>query len=60
MKQFEYRQHKGCCRLCESNDNEKAVCWSIRLNGKHTQMILCQGCIAHLKAYVETSNVENQ
>lgn len=58
MKKFEYRVHKGYCRLCETNDNEKAVCWSIRLNGKSTQMILCQSCIKLLKAYTETANSE--
>lgn len=55
MKEFEYREHKGYCRLCEKNDGEKAVCWSIRLNGKRTQMILCQGCITFLKAYITSA-----
>lgn len=58
MKQFEYRAHKGYCRMCETNDGEKAVCWDIRLNGKHTQMILCTKCLKFLKACVDTAEQE--
>lgn len=54
MKQFEYRENKGYCRLCETASNSKDIVFGCKLAGKSVQIILCDDCITHLKAYIDT------
>lgn len=39
MKEFEYREHRGYCRLCEESSFQKDI--------------VCEGCINHLKEHID-------
>lgn len=58
MKQFEYRENKGYCRLCETSSNSKDIIFGCRLAGKSVQIIICDECITFLKAYIDTTKSE--
>lgn len=53
MREFEYRETKGFCRLCETNDGEKQIVIPTKLAGKYVQIILCNTCIKFLNAYTK-------
>lgn len=53
MREFEYRETKGFCRLCETNDGEKQIVIPTKLAGKRVQIILCNTCIKFLDAYTK-------
>lgn len=48
MKEYEYRETRGFCRLCETSTNDKAVVIPFRYAGKSAPIILCVGCIKEL------------
>lgn len=48
MKQYEFRETRGFCRLCETSTTGKAVVIPFRANGKVASIILCVECINHL------------
>lgn len=58
MKEFEYRENKGYCRLCETSSNSKDIIFGCRLAGKSVQIIICDECITFLKAYIDTAKSE--
>lgn len=58
MKNFEYRETKGYCRMCEEATNGRAIVIPFRYGGKNAPVILCQGCITFLKAYITTAEGE--
>jgi hypothetical protein len=59
MKQFEYRENRGYCRLCETASYKKDIVFGCKLAGKSVQIILCDECIAHLKAHIDTVKMES-
>lgn len=52
MKEFEYRETKGFCRLCEYSTKGKAIVIPFRSGGKTVQIILCDACVKHLHGVV--------
>lgn len=53
MKEFEYRETKGFCRMCEEATNDRAIVIPFRYGGKNAPIILCQKCIVELSDYVK-------
>lgn len=53
MKEFEYREHRGYCRLCEEASYTKDIVFGCKLAGKNIQIILCEKCINHLKQFID-------
>lgn len=54
MKQFELRETKGYCRLCETSSTEKMVVIPFRYAGKSAPIMLCKGCVKLLNEAVST------
>lgn len=52
MKEYEFRETKGYCRLCETSTNDKAVVIPFRYAGKNSPIILCVSCVKHLHSTV--------
>lgn len=48
MKEFEVRETKGFCRLCEMSSNEKMIVIPFRYSGKSAPIILCADCVKEL------------
>jgi hypothetical protein len=48
MKQYEFRETRGFCRVCENSTTGKAVVIPFRYAGKSAPIILCVECIKHL------------
>jgi hypothetical protein len=53
MKEYEFRETKGFCRLCETATNAKAIVIPFRYGGKNAPIILCVECVKHLHNTVE-------
>lgn len=45
MKEFEIRETRGFCRLCEMSSSEKMVVIPFRYAGKNAPIMLCKGCV---------------
>lgn len=58
MKNFEYRETKGFCRMCGNfgDVGEKQAVVSFRSGGKPAQAIFCKGCVLFMKAYIEEAD----
>lgn len=55
MKEFEFRETKGFCRLCETATNSKAIVIPFRYGGKNAPIILCVNCVNHLQEAIDES-----
>lgn len=53
MNQFEYRNNKGFCRLCESASGKKDIVISCRMAGKRLAIILCDDCVTNMKEFID-------
>jgi len=53
MKEYEYRETKGLCRLCETSSNDKSIVIPFRYAGKSAPIILCVDCIKHLHKAIQ-------
>lgn len=53
MKEVEFRETRGFCRLCETVTTDKAMIIPFRYSGKSAPIILCCSCIKELAAKVD-------
>lgn len=53
MKEYEFREVRGFCRLCEKAPQGKAFVIPFRYAGKSAPIILCPSCVEHLYAEVK-------
>lgn len=45
MKEFEFRETRAFCRLCERATTGKAIVIPFRYSGKNAPIVLCTKCV---------------
>lgn len=53
MKEVEFRETRGFCRMCETPTTDKAMIIPFRYSGKSAPIILCCSCIKELARKVD-------
>lgn len=54
MKEFEYRETRGGCRVCGHATKGRAIVIPFRYSGKNAPIFLCQKCVHELSDYVKS------